>query len=411
LNLFQLFALIMNTENKTDGAKLTPFTLWVMTVATGLVVANIYYNQPLLDDIAKTFKVSSSTAGMIGTLTQIGYATGILFIAPLADMLKRKRLMMIDFFFIILSLLLAAFSPNINILIVASFLIGASSMVTQMLVPMAAHLSAPANRGKTVGTVMSGLLIGILLSRTISGYIGKLYGWHTMYIIAAVLMLIMWVLLYFLLPEIEPDYKENYGKLMRSILSLVKSEPKLRIAAFRGACCFACFSAFWSTLVFLLKQPQFNMGSREAGLFGLLGAAGAIGASAMGQVSDKGNPYKLTTITILMVLASFIVFWFSSHSLAGLIIGVLLLDLGVQATHISNQTLIFSLNAEARNRLNTVYMVFYFIGGASGTYLASILWDTSKWSGVCIIGIIFSITALVGHLLSRGTLTEARQAG
>lgn len=391
----------MNTATKTHP-QLTPLTLWVITIATGLIVANLYYNQPLLSDIADTFKISKGAAGLVTTFTLMGYSTGMLFLAPLADMVKRKKLMMIDFGFIIISLVTAGFAPSIHWLIATSFFIGASSMIPQLLVPMAAHLSTPDKRGKTVGTVMSGLLIGILLSRTLSGFVGQHFGWRTMFLIAAALMLVMWLLLFFLLPEVEPEYKGTYATLMRSMLHLLKTEPKLRLAAVRGACGFVCFSAFWTTLTFLLKQPQFDAGSQTAGMFGLVGVVGALGASFMGKVSDKVDPFNVTTAAIICIILSFVVFSFSTYSMIGLIIGVILLDLGVQSTHISNQTMVLALHPEARNRINTVYMVSYFIGGSIGTYLVSYFWGLYQWNAVCGVGLTFSTIALVIHLLCRG---------
>jgi predicted MFS family arabinose efflux permease len=377
--------------------ELTALTLWIMTIATGLVVANLYYNQPLLEDIARTYHVTRAKAGQVSILTQIGYATGMFFLAPLADMVKRKRLMIILFLFIVLSLLLTALAPNVNILISASFLLGAASMVPQLLVPMAAHLARPEERGEKIGIIMGGLLIGILLSRTFSGFIGEYFGWRTVFYVAAGIMVVIWALIWLFLPEVEPDYKGSYKSLMASLVSLVKHEPKLRLAALRGALCFACFSAFWSTLVFLLHL-NFNMGSREAGEFGLVGAFGAVAAGLMGKLSDKMDAYKLSGFTILLIIISFIVFFFSGHSIWGLIVGVVLLDMGVQATHISNQSIIFSLNPEARNRINTIYMVTYFVGGSAGTFFATELWKNYQWNGVCIIGITISAAALVIHL-------------
>ena len=385
--------------------RLTPLTLWVITIATGLIVANLYYNQPLLGQISRYFKVSEERVGLISMLTQMGYAAGMLFLAPLADMVKRKRLMMMDFAFIIASLLAAGFAKDVNLLIITSFFIGASSMIPQLLVPMAAHLAEPENRGKTVGQVMSGLLIGILLSRTVSGFIGEHFGWRAVFLIASGLMLIIWIFLFLLLPEVEPEYTGNYGSLMSSMVQLFKTEPKLRLAAFRGALVFACFGAFWTTLSFLLKEPQFDTGPQTAGLFGLVGVAGALGASLMGRVSDKTDPYHVTTATIVIVVISYIIFAVSSSSFVGLVIGVVLLDLGVQGTHISNQTMVLALNPEARNRMNTVYMVFYFMGGSLGTYLASHFWHQFQWVGVCTIGLFFSVTLLIVHLLNRTIAT------
>ncbi|MBD1392987.1 MFS transporter [Mucilaginibacter sp. ZB1P21] len=377
-----------------------------MTLTTGLVVANLYYNQPLLNDMASTFHVSNGKVGQVSMLTQIGYAVGMLFVVPMADMVKRKRLMLIDFAFVVAALLLTALAPNVHVLILSGFLLGATSIIPQLLVPMAAHLAKPEERGKKIGFIMSGLLIGILLSRTLSGFVGAHLGWRAMFYIAAGIMLVMWAFIYFLLPEVEPEYKGTYSSLMKTLVDLVKNEPKLRLASLRGALCFACFSAFWTTLVFMLKQ-NFNEGSDVAGAFGLAGAFGAIAAGLMGRLSDKMDAYKLSTITLSLVLISFIMFLFSGHSIAGLVAGVIIMDMGVQATHISNQAIIFSLDASARNRINTIYMVSYFVGGALGTFLATRVWDTYQWTGVCTIGITLSAIAIVIHLLTRKTMQRA----
>ncbi len=370
-----------------------------MTIATGMVVANIYYNQPLLADISRDLKVSQGQGGLLAMLTQSGYAAGMLFTVPLGDMFERKKLIMFEFLMTIIALLLAAWAPNIHLLMVASFLIGAFSIIPQLMVPMAAHLSAPDQRGKTIGFVMSGLLIGILLSRTVSGYVGAHLGWRAMFLIAAVLMFILWIALYFLLPQVHSEYTGSYKELMKSLIDLIKEEPVLRVAAIRGALCYACFSGFWTTLVFLLKEPQYHAGSEAAGAFGLVGAFGALAASQMGRLSDKGNSYKLTAVSILLVVVSYIVFGFSANNIVLLVIGVIIMDMGVQATHISNQAVIFALRPEARNRLNTVYMVTYFIGGAAGTFVASQEWNIYKWNGVVVMGISLSVLSLIIHVI------------
>jgi predicted MFS family arabinose efflux permease len=382
---------------------LTNLTLWIMTIATGLVVANIYYNQPLLDDIARTFNVSKGTAGHISMITQLGYASGMFFIAPLADMFERKKLMLFAFGCVIFALLAAALAPSINLLMIASFLVGASSLTPQLLIPMAAHLAKPEERGKKIGVVMSGLLIGILASRTLSGFVGKNLGWNAMFFIAAGLMVVMGMLIYIFLPKVEPDYKGTYKDLMKSLVHLFMSEPKLRFAALRGALCFACFMAFWTTLTFLLKE-NFNLGSDAAGSFGLIGAFGAIAAGLMGRLSDKMDAFKLSFFTLLLILASFVIFIFSGHSIIGLVIGVIILDMGVQATHISNQAIVLALKPEARNRINTIYMVSYFIGGSLGTWLVSSLWDKYHWTGVCVAGMSLSALAIIVHLLNHRSM-------
>lgn len=400
----------MYNDNRKEKPQLTRLHLWVMTIATGMVVANIYYNQPLLADISKDFKVSEAQGGMLAMLTQSGYAAGMLFTVPLGDMLERKKLIMFEFLMTIVALLIAAFSPAIHILMLASFLIGAFSVIPQLIVPMAAHLSPAGQRGKTIGFVMSGLLIGILLSRTVSGYVGAHLGWRAMFFIAAALMVILWIALYFLLPQVHPDYLGSYKELMKSVIDLVKEEPQLRISAIRGALCYACFSGFWTTLVFLLKEPQYHAGSEAAGAFGLVGAFGALAASQMGRLSDKGNSYKLTAISIVLVVISYIVFGFSANSMILLVAGVILMDMGVQATHISNQAVIFSLRPEARNRLNTVYMVTYFVGGAAGTFFASQAWHLYKWKGVVLMGITLSVLSLIIHIIfaNKPKTTERR---
>jgi predicted MFS family arabinose efflux permease len=390
----------MNNSNTEKTPHLSRLHLWVMTIATGMVVANIYYNQPLLADISKDFKVSEGQGGLLAMLTQSGYAAGMLFTVPLGDMMERKKLIMAEFIMTIVALLLAAWSPTIHILMIASFFIGAFSIIPQLIVPMAAHLSLPEQRGKTIGFVMSGLLIGILLSRTVSGYIGARLGWRAMFLIAAGLMTILWISLYFLLPKVHPQYSGSYKGLMKSLIQLTREEPLLRIAAIRGALCYACFSGFWTTLVFLLQEPQYNSGSEVAGAFGLVGAFGALAASQMGRLTDKGNSRMLTAISIILVVVSYIIFGFSANSMVLLVVGVIVMDMGVQATHISNQAVIFALRPEARNRLNTVYMVTYFIGGAAGTLLASQAWHVYKWNGVVVMGLVLSVLALLIHLLN-----------
>jgi len=398
----------MTNAKKLTHPELTPSLLWVMAIATGLIVANLYYNQPLLDDMARTFHVGSGKAGQVGGLTQLGYATGMLFIAPLADMIRRKRLIMVCLALATVALILVGMATGINLLIAASYFVGIFSLIPQLLVPMTAHLAKPEERGAKIGFVMSGLLLGILLSRTISGFVGAHLGWRAMFYIAAGIMVVIWLLLFFLLPEVEPEYIGTYGALMKSLLTLIKEEPALRVAAIRGALCFACFSAFWVTLTFLLRE-NFDKGSDVAGLFGLVGAFGALAAGLMGKLSDKMDAYKLSASTLLLIVVSFVVFYFSAHSFIGLIIGVIVMDMGVQATHISNQSLIFALRPEARNRINTIYMVTYFIGGGFGTYLAAQAWAHYKWDGVCILGIAVSVIAVVVHLLSHRIVQKIRR--
>lgn len=370
-----------------------------MAITTGMVVANNYYNQPLLGEMAREFGVSQSMISSVPMLTQIGYAIGLLLIVPLGDMFKRKKLILTDFFFIIAAMLAAAWSTSPFVLKVSSFFIGLTSVIPQVMVPMAAQLASEKERGKAIGTVMTGMFIGILGSRTLSGVIGEYWGWRTVFFMGAGLMGVLWALLKWKLPEISPDFKGTYKQLLQSILEQFKSKPKLRISALRGGLDFACFSIFWTTLVFLLESPAFDMGSEEAGEFGFVGIAGAAMASVVGRLADRGNKNSIITVAILIIMASWGVLGLSSNNILGLVIGALFLDLGIQSVHITNQTIIFEGNPPERNRINTVYMVMYFTGGALGTFIAGLVWHYFQWRGVAIAGFSFAFLTLIAHLV------------
>ncbi|SHI96132.1 Predicted arabinose efflux permease, MFS family [Mesonia phycicola] len=377
--------------------KLSNSLLYLMAIGAGLVVANNYYNQPLLSLIAQTFKVSESAVSNIPLFTQLGYAFGLLFIIPLGDKFNRKKLILIDFIAIIASLLVAAISSSLFILTIASFCIGFSSVVPQLFVPMAAQLAGKKDKGRAIGIVMSGLLIGILGSRSISGYVGEYLGWREMYFIASGIMLLYAIVLIFKLPNLTSDFTGSYGQLMNSLWDYFKTESSVRLAALRGGLGFAGFSAFWTTLVFLMED-SFNYGSGVAGTFGLLGIGGALAATWAGKLSDKINKNRLITIAILVMIVAWSVFEFSGNSIVGLVIGVVFIDMGLQSLHITNQNIIFSKNPEARNRINTIYMVGYFIGGAVGTTTGAYAWEIYKWTGVATLGLIYTLLILVVHL-------------
>ncbi|XZF14995.1 MFS transporter [Chitinophagaceae bacterium MMS25-I14] len=371
-----------------------------MAFCTGLIVANIYYCQPLIILIAKQFGIAQSVAGRITYLTQAGYAAGLLFLVPLGDMLERKKHILGTTVFAIAALLLAAFAPGFAVLQIACFCIGFGSVVPQLILPMAAHLAEPANRGKVIGNVMSGLLLGILLSRTISGALGGWLGWRAMFGIAAGICAALFFLMSWKFPRYEPNYNGRYSTLMRSLLTLVKEQPVLREAAVINALAFATFGAFWTTMVLLLAGKPFNFSTPQIGLFGLAGAAGALAAPLVGRLSDKRNPRVAIGYGLCILLSSFIVLYFFSGSIAGIIAGVILLDFGMQGVHVSNQTRVYALIPEARNRLNTVYMTMSFIGTASGSAFGLWLWEFNRWAAVCT-----GCGALVLVALSIYTLT------
>ncbi|TZF83558.1 MFS transporter [Pedobacter sp. BS3] len=383
----------------TVNQTLSKGLLFLLAATTGLVVANNYYNQPLLGLMAKYFNVSELEISSVPMLTQVGYAVGLFLIVPLGDMLRRKRLILIDFFFIIAALLAAAYSQTPFQLKMASFFIGLTSVVPQVMVPMAAQLAEDEKRGAAIGTVMTGMFIGILGSRTLSGFVGAHLGWQEMFLIAAGIMAALFFALLKFLPEIYPDFKGTYPQLLKSITKQFVSIPKLRLASVRGAFDFGAFTIFWTTVVFLLEGEPFHMGSDVAGSLGLVGIAGATVASFVGRLSDRFNKNTIIYTGTLVIIFAWIVLGFSSRSLIGIIIGAFVLDLGVQSVHITNQTIIFEGNPSARNRINTVYMVWYFVGGAFGTFIGSLLWQYYKWLGVSVAGLFFGIVILIVHFI------------
>jgi predicted MFS family arabinose efflux permease len=384
--------------------------VWVLAVACALSAANLYYIQPLLADIARSFAVSDSEVGSVATLSQLGFALGLLLIVPLGDFFNRRNLIVVALLGVTLSMLATAFAPSILFLAIASFIVGITTVVPQVIVPLAASLAHPHERGRVVGAIMSGLLIGILLARTVSGFVGAAFGWRTMYWIGAILMLALALALRLLLPGEQRRPHVSYPELLRSLWELLRTEPVVREVSVFGGLMFGAFSVFWVTLVFFLGTPPYHYGSEVAGLFGLVGVVGATAASTVGTLSDRMNPRIITGFMLAAVLLAFLAFWFTGYWLWGLIIGVILLDLGTQGTHISNQARIYALNPAARSRLNTLYMFFYFIGGSLGSILGAYGWSIAHWNGVCFVGILMVVAALVVYVVGsrRGAFSFKR---
>ncbi len=372
--------------------------VWLMAITSGATAANLYYNQPLLAAIAKSLNASAQDTGLIPTLGQIGYALGNFLIVPLGDLLERRRLIVTMLIGTSLALATAAVSPTISWLVIASFIIGITTIVPQIAVPFAAVLAPPSVRGKVVGTVMSGLLIGILLSRTVSGFVGVELGWRAIYWIASGVMLVLAIAVLKILPKSQPAVILNYQQLIRSMLKLLR-EPVLQEASIAGAMAFGAFSVFWSTLIFLLEQPPYQYGSEVAGLFGLIGVVGAAAAPLAGKLADRRNPRLAIALGLITTTVSFLVFWLFGYHLWGLIVGVILLDLGVQVTTVSNQALLYKLPEEKHSRLNALFITFYFVGGAVGSFLGAYGWKVWQWSGVCTVGLLLSLIAFSAFLI------------
>ncbi|EPR0426375.1 MFS transporter [Enterobacter hormaechei] len=375
---------------------LSPALILLMSVATGLAVASNYYAQPLLDTIARAFDLSASSAGFIVTAAQLGYAAGLLFLVPLGDMFERRMLIVSMTLLAAGGMLITASSQSLTMMIIGTALTGLFSVVAQILVPLAATLASPEKRGKVVGTIMSGLLLGILLARTVAGLLASLGGWRTVYWVASVLMVIMALALWRGLPKVKQENHLNYPQLLASVFSLFTRDKLLRTRAILGCLTFANFSILWTSMAFLLAAPPFNYSEGVIGLFGLAGAAGALGARPAGGLADKGKSHMTTSAGLVLLLLSWAAIWYGHVSVLALIIGILVLDLTVQGVHITNQTVIYRVKPDARNRLTAGYMTSYFIGGAAGSLISASAWHHAGWTGVCAIGaIVAAINLLV----------------
>jgi predicted MFS family arabinose efflux permease len=370
-----------------------------MAATVGLVVANIYYVQPLLADIARSFGITATRAAVIAMLSQAGTATGMFLFVPLGDKFERRSLITILMLGGFVALVLFAVAPNVACLAAASFAVGAFAANVHVLVPFAAHLASAEERGRVVGTMVGGILFGVLLARAFSGWIGALFGWRAVYGIASVIMLILAVIMRAQLPASRPAFVISWPDLMRSTLHLVRRHALLRESALLGALCFAAFSAFWTTLIFFLESPTYRSGSAVAGLFGLVGAVGAAGAPTFGHLASKHGPRVTIRAALWLSLFSFLLMGLIGKHFAGLILSVILMDLGIQIAHISNQTRIYSIDPSARSRLNMVYMFCYFVGGALGSYFGAVCWHRAGWWGVCSLGAGILCLALIAESL------------
>jgi predicted MFS family arabinose efflux permease len=369
---------------------LTRSNTLLMAFCTGLIVANIYYCQPLVILIAKEFNLTESYAGRITYLTQVGYAIGLFMLVPLGDMFERRKQILVITGLATLALLTCALSPSFFLLEIASLLIGACSIVPQLILPLAANLSTDENRGHNIGIIMSGLLVGILASRALSGSIGFWLGWRAMYFIAAGICLLLIALMASKFPQSRPSFKGNYRELMRSMFGYIKSQPALRETSLINFLAFAIISAFWTTMVLFLANPPFNFQSLQIGLFGIAGAAGALAAPLVGKLSDGSNPRKTLMIGFILQFASIVLFYFTGSNLFLFIVGIVLIDIAQQAIHVTNQTRVYTLIPEARNRLNTIFMSASFIGASFGSALGLWLWDLGRWNFFC-----YGIAAIV----------------
>jgi predicted MFS family arabinose efflux permease len=389
---------------KLQSAMAGKWALPFLGVACAVSVGSIYYNQPLLLVMGQTFHRDARSMEFVAVATQMGYAAGILCFVPLGDVAERRALMMRMYAAVSVALLLVAVSPGLAWMIVASVLVGLMASVTHVVVPMAPDLVSNEKRGKAIGTVMTGLLLGILLARSFAGWVAKINGWRTVYIVAAVMNMAFVPIMYRAMPKMEPRASLTYRKTMQSLWTLFRTEPLLREAGILGALSFGSFSCFWTTLAYLLDS-HYKMGPGVAGTFGIVGAAGALVAPFAGWLADKRGTRFVVTVAGGTLTGSFLWLWWTDKwhvstpwHMAGMVIGVVALDLGQQMMQVGNQTRIFGLGSQVRSRLNTIYMVMYFMGGALGSALSGWAWWRWGWNGVCALALIFIGAAGLRHI-------------
>ncbi|MEV8314155.1 MFS transporter [Streptomyces sp. NPDC059900] len=368
----------------------------LFAIACGAAVANVYFSQPLLVTMGRDLGMSPALVGSVVTLTHVGYGLGLFFLVPLGDVADRRRLIVAQLLLLVAALAVVATARTAVMLLAGMAATGLLAVVTQTLVAFAASLARPAGRGRVVGRVTSGVVIGILLARTASGLMADLAGWRSVYLASASLTALLALVLYRVLPRHSGTAPTTlrYGQLLRSTLTLFAREPLLRIRALYGLLVFAAFSTLWSSIALPLSQAPYFLSHSAIGALGLIGVAGAMAATVAGRLNDRGLPGRTTGTALALLAASWLPLAFTRSSLWALAVGVILLDLAVQAVHVTNQTLIYDLHPEAGSRLIGGYMVFYSIGSATGAIAATTLYESAGWGAVCALGAAFSLLGL-----------------
>nr|WP_295838050.1 MFS transporter [uncultured Azospirillum sp.] len=389
---------VPHSAEDTAHPALSRSLVLLMALACGVVVANIYYAQPLVGLIGPAVGLSPETASLVVTLTQIGYGAGLVLLVPLGDLLENRRLVVVTLCSTVVALLVAAVAPTASLFLTAAFLIGVTSVAVQMLVPLAAHMAPEASRGQVVGNVMSGLLLGILLARPVSSLIADSLGWRAVFALSAVVMVGFAVLLGRVLPQRRPKGQSSYGALLGSLGRLLVRTPVLQRRTFYQTMMFASFSLYWTSVPLLLMGAPFHLSQRGIALFALSGAAGALVAPIAGRVADRGWTRPATGFALAMAALSFFVARAGEGSIALLVLAGLLLDMGVQMNMVLGQRAIYSLGAETRSRMNAIYMAIFFLGGAAGSALAGYAFAVGGWAPVTWIGFAFPALGLLFYL-------------
>jgi len=388
------------TQAAPEQATLSTSLTFLLAAGTGLTVAALYYSQPTLGVLAGDLHATARNVGWIPTLTQLGYAVGLLLLAPLGDRYDRRNIIVIKALILSAALLLTGFAPTLGVLLAASLAVGLFATVAQDIVPAAATLAPPEHRGKAVGTVMTGLLMGILLSRVVSGFVAEHFGWRTVFMAAAASVLLLAGVMAKGLPHFAPTTTQSYPALLQSLASLWRAHRKLRLAALAQGLLALGFSAFWSTLAVMLHDAPFHLGSAVAGSFGLAGAVGALAAPFAGRLADRRGAEWVTRIAAAITVVSFAAMLAmpllsTGAQLALLALATVGFDLGVQASLISHQSIIYGIAPEARSRLNALLMTSVFVGMAAGGFLGAQALAGWGWMGVVGVAIVASGGALL----------------
>lgn len=358
-----------------------------LSALAGISVANIYYCQPLLSQISEDTGLSTFEVNLMPVFTQIGYALGLLFVIPMGDLYSRRKTLLTSFSVAIVALCVIAFSQSAPLLLGASFLTGICSVSPQVFTPFVLLYAKPEQKERKAGIVLSGLLIGILASRVVSGYIGHAFGWRTMYVIAAVVMANSTLVLLKIFPHVEPTYKGTFVRLMKSILYLAKSYPRAMFYAVRSAFAFGSMLGMWACLAFRMKEAPFFADSDTVGMLALCGVAGALTASNVGRYIPRCGVDRINNFGTLLILLAWIIMGLWDDSYLGLILGVIIIDIGLQCIQLCNQSATMRLCPEATSRMNSLYMVTFFLGGSFGTFLAGSMWSLFGWNGTVATGI------------------------
>ena len=388
-----------STRNDEERRSIPQALIWLLAIGSGVGVANVYYIQPVVPLVRETFAIGSEQVSLIPAASQAGYAAGMLLLAPLGDLIDRKRLVLSKSVLLFLSLLATAFAPSFFMLLALSLVVGLLGSVGQDFVPMAAHLATAEQRGRTIGLVTTGLLCGILLSRTLGGVVGDLFGWRMIYEIAAAMVALVAFAVWRWLPVQPAAISGSYGAMLLSLANLVGQYAVLRKALATQGLLAATLGAFWSTLALMLAEPPFHLGAGAAGAFGLAGAAGAFGSSLFGRLADRRGPILAIHLGCLLVVFAFTLMLLSPHSMAALIAGAVLFDLGVMAGLVSHQTVVTAIDPAARSRLNGLLMTAAMIGVAIGALVGGWAWSRYGWAGVCLTGAACGLVALLRSLL------------